>query len=92
MGEATSVAEETAASSTRPWSQAWIDALPLAPAWAGVAFAAGHIGLGAIFYRLLLAPESADACSVCFGVNAMIGRLPCRRWYQSRSSPAWMWL
>jgi hypothetical protein len=45
------------AGAARPWSQAWIDALPIAPAWAGCAFAAVHVLLGALYFGVLVAPR-----------------------------------
>jgi hypothetical protein len=40
-----------------PWTQAWIDALPLAPVWTGLALAAGHVLLGGVYHALLVAPR-----------------------------------
>ncbi len=34
---------------SRPWTQVWTDALPVAPAWVGAAFAGGDVVLGALF-------------------------------------------
>ncbi len=45
----------------RPWTQAWIDALPLAPAWVGCAFAAGHVLLGALYFAVFVAPRISAA-------------------------------
>ncbi len=36
----------------RPWTQAWIDALPIAPAWVGCAFAVGHVLLGTLYFAV----------------------------------------
>ncbi len=41
----------------RPWTQAWIDAVPIAPAWVGCAFAAGHVLLGALYFAVFVAPR-----------------------------------
>jgi hypothetical protein len=45
----------------RPWTQAWIDALPIAPAWVGCAFAAGHVLLGALYFAVFVAPRISAA-------------------------------
>jgi hypothetical protein len=45
----------------RPWTQVWIDALPIAPAWIGCAFAAGHILLGVLCFAVLATPHTAAA-------------------------------
>jgi hypothetical protein len=41
----------------RPWTQAWIDALPIAPAWVGCAFAAGHVLVSTLYFFAFVAPE-----------------------------------
>ncbi len=45
----------------RPWTQAWIDALPIAPAWVGCGFAAGHVLLGALYFAVFVAPRISAA-------------------------------
>jgi hypothetical protein len=42
---------------SRPWTQVWIGALPIAPAWVGGAFAAGHLLLGAVYFAVFVAPR-----------------------------------
>jgi hypothetical protein len=44
-----------------PWTQLWIDALPIAPAWIGCAFAAGHMLLGALCFAVFATPHTAAA-------------------------------
>lgn len=48
----------------RPWTQTWIDAQPLAPAWAGCAFAAGHVLLGALYFAVFVAPRISETWAV----------------------------
>ena len=45
----------------RPWTQAWIDALPITPAWVGCGFAAGHVLLGAFYFAVFVAPRISAA-------------------------------
>lgn len=52
----TAATSPAGAGAARPWSQAWIDALPVAPAWTGCAFAAAHVLLGALYFAVLVAP------------------------------------
>lgn len=52
----------------RPWTQAWIDALPIAPAWVGCAFAAGHVLLGALYFALFVAERIGAAWPAYQGV------------------------
>ena len=47
----------------RPWTQAWIDALPIAPAWVGCAFAAGHVLLAALYFAVFVSPQIGAAWS-----------------------------
>ncbi len=54
--------------SPRPWTQAWIDALPIAPAWVGCAFAAGHVLLGALYFAVFVAPRISAAWPAYQGV------------------------
>jgi hypothetical protein len=41
----------------RPWTQVWIEAFPISPAWVGCALAAGHVLLGAAYFAVFVAPE-----------------------------------
>jgi len=52
----------------RPWTQACIDALPIAPAWTGCAFAGSHVLLGALFFAVFVAPQSGAAWPTYRGV------------------------
>ncbi len=52
----------------RPWTQAWIDALPIAPAWVGCAFAAGHVLLGALYFAVFVGPRISAAWPAYQGV------------------------
>lgn len=62
MGEvSTAAAPPPRAQAPRPWTQAWIDALPIAPAWVGCAFAAGHLLLGAFYFAVVFAPRIGAA-------------------------------
>lgn len=45
----------------RPWTQAWIDSLPIAPAWVGLALAAGHLLLGALYFAGIVSPRVGAA-------------------------------
>jgi hypothetical protein len=45
----------------RPWTQAWIDALPIAPAWVGCAFAVGDVLLGALYFAVFVASRFGTA-------------------------------
>jgi hypothetical protein len=47
--------------SPRPWTQAWTDALPIAPVWVGFALAAGHLLMGAIYFAGIFAPRIGAA-------------------------------
>jgi len=58
MAEApTAAAGPEPATAPRPWTQGWVDALPLAPAWIGCAVAFGHVLLGALYFAVFVAPH-----------------------------------
>jgi hypothetical protein len=57
----------------RPWTQAWIDALPIAPAWVGCAFAAGHVLLGALYFAAFDAPRTGAAWPAYHDQSALLG-------------------
>ncbi len=57
----TAVASPARGQEPRPWTQAWIDALPIAPAWIGCAFAAGHVLLAALYFAVFVAPRIGAA-------------------------------
>lgn len=52
----------------RPWTQAWIDALPIEPTWFGLGLAAGHVLLGALYFAVLVAPRIEAAWPAYRGV------------------------
>jgi hypothetical protein len=57
----TAVASPARGQEPRPWTQAWIDAVPIAPVWVGCAFAAGHLLLGAVYFAVFVAPRIGTA-------------------------------
>ncbi len=57
----TTIASPARGQEPRPWTQAWIDALPIAPAWIGCAFAAGHVLLAALYFAVFVAPRIGAA-------------------------------
>ena len=58
MTEVPTVAAITArGQAPRPWTQVWIDALPIAPAWVGCAFAAAHVLAGVLYFAAFVAPQ-----------------------------------
>jgi hypothetical protein len=56
-----------------PWTQAWIDAVPIAPVWVGCAFAAGHVLLGALYYAVFVAPRIGTAWSTYQDQGVLLG-------------------
>ena len=45
----------------RPWTQAWIEALPIAPVWTGCALAAGHVLLGTLYFAVFATTQTDAA-------------------------------
>jgi hypothetical protein len=69
----TEVASPARRQERRPWTQAWIDAVPIAPAWAGFAFAAGHVLLGALYFVVFVAPRIGAAWPAYQDQSVLLG-------------------
>jgi hypothetical protein len=72
MAEAQTGTPGTGGEAPRPWTQAWMDALPIAPAWVGCAFAAGHVLLGAVYFAVFVAPRISAAWPAYVGQGALL--------------------
>jgi hypothetical protein len=56
-----------------PWTQAWIDAAPVAPVWVGCAFAAGHVLLAALYFAVFVAPRIGAAWAAYQDQGVLLG-------------------
>jgi hypothetical protein len=68
---------------SRPWTQAFIEALPGEPAWGGLALAAGHLSLGFVYLWLVGAPIRAVP-DVVFAL--LVGAAPAASVYARRAT------
>lgn len=68
---------------SRPWTQAFIEALPVTPAWGGLALAAGQFSLGLV-YLTLVGAQAPVVPDVVFAL--LVGAAPAASVYARRAT------